>query len=70
MVDTVLVPFLVADGLFAGTGGILIAVVFITRSSMKMPTSQSVASDLLLNQAPLNGKSGFVGLWILTRQCG
>lgn len=57
MLDKVLLAFLVADALFAGTGGLLIGVVFATKSARTHPTTADVASNLLLVRTPLDGKS-------------
>lgn len=58
MLDKVLLTFLIADVLFVGTGGLLIGIVFATKSNQSHPrTTGDVASNLLLMRAPLDGKS-------------
>lgn len=60
MRDNVLLAFLVADGLFAASGGLLVAVVMITKNIMHHPrTLSNVASNLLLTNTPLNGMAPF-----------
>lgn len=49
--------FLLANALFAATGGLLIAVVLISKAAMKAPTIDNVAPNLLLAHAPLNSES-------------
>lgn len=49
--------FLLADALFAATGGLLVAVVLISKSAMTAPTMDNVAPNLLLAHAPLNSES-------------
>ena len=49
--------FLLADALFTITGGLLIAVVLISKKAMVAPTMETVAPNLLLAHAPLNGES-------------
>lgn len=44
------------DVLFAATGGLLVAVVVISRHAMSAPTMENVAPNLLLAHAPLNGE--------------
>lgn len=48
--------FLFADTLFAATGGLLVAVVLISKHAMNALDTATVAPNLLLAHAPLNGK--------------
>ena len=57
MFDKVLLTYLIADGLFVASGGLLIAVAFIAKDDWVNPTAGSVASTLLLMQTPLTGTS-------------
>lgn len=59
MVNKMLSSFLVFNGLFLATGGLLIAVLFSTRAGMAHPTVASVAANLLLMRAPLTGTAPF-----------
>ncbi|KAL8800423.1 MAG: hypothetical protein Q9200_007246 [Gallowayella weberi] len=58
--------FLLADCLFVATGGLLVAVVLISKKAMMTPTKENVAPNLLLAHAPLNGALGDAGLIFLT----
>ena len=56
MLDKVLISFLITDALFAATGGLFLAVVFVTKATIHRPrTTADVASNLLLLQTPLTG---------------
>lgn len=56
MPDKILIAFLVIDALFVMSGGLLLAIVFITKASMQRPrTSANVAWNLLLMNTPLIG---------------
>lgn len=56
MPDKVLLSFLVADALFAATGVLILAIVFVTKANMHRPrTTADIASNLLLMQTPLSG---------------
>ncbi|MCJ1470227.1 phospholipid scramblase 1 [Pseudocyphellaria aurata] len=67
MLDKVLLAFLVADALFAGTGGLLIGIVFATKSARThAPTTADVASNLLLVRTPLDGALFNAGLVLFT----
>lgn len=68
MLDKVLIAFLVADFLFVGTGGLLIGIVFATKSNRSHPrTTDDVASNLLLVRTPLDGKSKIPFLRVQSR---
>lgn len=56
MLPTYLSIFLLVDVLFAATGGLLVAVVVISRHAMSAPTTENVAPNLLLAHSPLNGE--------------
>jgi hypothetical protein len=57
MPDKVLISFLVADAIFAASGGLLLAIVFITRARTdRVQTIDNVASNLLLMNTPLDGR--------------
>ncbi|KAL8998971.1 MAG: hypothetical protein Q9169_002077 [Polycauliona sp. 2 TL-2023] len=58
--------FLLADALLAGTGGLLIAVVLISKRDMVVPTTETVAPNLLLAHAPLNSALFDAGLIFFT----
>ncbi|KAL8773506.1 MAG: hypothetical protein Q9209_001610 [Squamulea sp. 1 TL-2023] len=58
--------FLLASALFAATGGVLIAVVLISKSAMVTPTTENIAPNLLLAHAPLDGALFNAGLIFLT----
>ncbi|MCJ1260445.1 phospholipid scramblase 1 [Lobaria immixta] len=67
MLDKVLIAFLVADFLFVGTGGLLIGIVFATKSNRSHPrTTDDVASNLLLMRTPLDGALFNAGLVFFT----
>lgn len=51
-----LLPFLVANGLFAATGGLLVAVILLSKAVMNVATTKNVTPNLLLAHAPLNSK--------------
>lgn len=57
MLPLYLCIFLLADVMFAATGGLLIAVVLISKRDMVAPTTETVAPNLLLAHAPLNSES-------------
>ena len=57
MLPKYLVAFLLADILFAATGGLLVAVVYISKRAMSAPNTVNVAPNLLLAHTPLNGTS-------------
>ena len=57
MLPPYLSVFLVADVVFAATGGLLVAVVLVSKHAMGSLTTDTVASNLLLANAPLNGTS-------------
>lgn len=57
MIAKYLLPFLVANALLAATGGLLVAVVLVSKNAMLEPTAKDVAPNLLLAHAPLNGES-------------
>ncbi|KAL8900176.1 MAG: hypothetical protein Q9192_001219 [Flavoplaca navasiana] len=58
--------FLLADILFAATGGLLVAVVLISKRDMVAPTAETVAPNLLLAHAPLNSALFDAGLIFFT----
>lgn len=60
MVAKYLLPFLVANGLFAATGGLLVAVILISKAAMNVATTTNVTPNLLLSHAPLNSKLGLL----------
>ncbi|KAL8640135.1 MAG: hypothetical protein Q9228_002917 [Teloschistes exilis] len=66
MLPTYLSVFLFVDVLFAATGGLLVAVVVISRHAISAPTMENVAPNLLLAHAPLNGALADAGLIFLT----
>ncbi|KAL8716125.1 MAG: hypothetical protein Q9220_000030 [cf. Caloplaca sp. 1 TL-2023] len=66
MIPIYLVSFLVADALFVATGGLLVAVALLSRSSMSAPTTDTVARSVLLSHAPLNGVLVDAGLVFVT----
>ena len=56
MLNNVLLSFLIANGLFTATGGLLVAFVFIEKAHMnEAATTSNVATNLLLQRAPLTG---------------
>lgn len=58
MVDKVLSFFLVADLLFAGTGGLILGFTVFQQAHMKAaPTVSNVAANLILAHTPLTGTS-------------
>jgi hypothetical protein len=58
MLNNVLLSFLIANGLFTATGGLLVAFVFIEKAHMnEAATTSNVATNLLLQRAPLTGSS-------------
>jgi hypothetical protein len=58
MVNKILTTFIAADGLFALGGGLILAVVLITQSTIRAGENlQNVAQILLLSQCPLTGTS-------------
>lgn len=59
MVNKIPFSFLVFNGLFLATGGLLAAVFFMTKAGMAHPTVASVAASLLLMRAPLTGIAPF-----------
>ncbi|KAL8721884.1 MAG: hypothetical protein Q9225_001520 [Loekoesia sp. 1 TL-2023] len=65
MLPKYLLSFLLADALFAATGGLLVAVVFISKSAMSAPNTKNVAPNLLLAHTPLNGALADAGLIFL-----
>lgn len=76
MIPTYLSVFLFVDVLFAATGGLLIAVVVISRHAMSAPTMENVAPNLLLAHAPLNGEpapsrsfTGVCGPDMISQRC-
>lgn len=56
MLPKYIFPYLFADTLFVATGGLLVAVILISKSAMNVPTTDDVAPNLLLAHAPLNGE--------------
>lgn len=60
MLDKILLSFLIADGLFAATGGLLVAAYFVSKADMvELPTIANVATNLVLEQTPLTGRPSF-----------
>ncbi|KAI4091512.1 MAG: hypothetical protein LQ344_004068 [Seirophora lacunosa] len=55
MLSRYVLPYLVADALFVATGGLLLAVILMSKSEMNVPTTDDVTPHLLLAHAPLNG---------------
>ncbi|KAI4273049.1 MAG: hypothetical protein LQ337_004893 [Flavoplaca oasis] len=66
MLPLYLCIFLLADVMFAATGGLLIAVVLISKRDMVAPTTETVAPNLLLAHAPLNSALFDAGLIFFT----
>ncbi|KAL8872179.1 MAG: hypothetical protein Q9174_002148 [Haloplaca sp. 1 TL-2023] len=66
MLPPYLSVFLVADVAFAATGGLLVAVVLVSKHAMASLTTDTVASNLLLANAPLSGALANAGLIFLT----
>ncbi|KAI4186074.1 MAG: hypothetical protein LQ346_005765 [Caloplaca aetnensis] len=66
MVAKYLLPFLVANGLFAATGGLLVAVILISKAAMNVATTTNVTPNLLLSHAPLNSALADAGLIFAT----
>lgn len=56
MLSRYVLPYLVADALFVATGGLLLAVILMSKSEMNVPTTDDVTPHLLLAHAPLNGE--------------
>jgi hypothetical protein len=60
MVNKILLVFIALNFLFAACGGLLLAVVLMTRTSMQAaPTISNVAQNLLLDHCPLIGKISY-----------
>lgn len=56
MLNYVLLSFIIANGLFTAAGGLLVAFVFIEKAHMnEAATTSNVATNLLLQRAPLTG---------------
>ncbi|KAL8654354.1 MAG: hypothetical protein Q9210_001549 [Variospora velana] len=66
MLPKYIFPYLVADTLFVATGGLLVAVILMSKSVMNVPTTDDVAPNLLLAHAPLNGALADAGLIFAT----
>lgn len=57
MANKLLLVFILLNFLFAGCGGLLLAVVLVTRNAQQSTqTISNVAQNLLLNHCPLIGK--------------
>jgi hypothetical protein len=60
MAIKILLVFIILNFLFAACGGLLLAVVLMTRSSVQAaPTISNVAQNLLLDHCPLIGKISY-----------
>jgi hypothetical protein len=60
MAIKILLVFIILNFLFAACGGLLLAVVLMTRSSAQAaPTISNVAQNLLLDHCPLIGKISY-----------
>ncbi|KAL9014968.1 MAG: hypothetical protein Q9173_000399 [Seirophora scorigena] len=66
MLPRYILPYLVADALFVATGGLLVAVILMSKSEMNVPTTDDVAPHLLLAHAPLKGALADAGLIFAT----
>jgi hypothetical protein len=66
MANKILLVFIALDFLFAACGGLLLAVVLVTRASQQSaPTISNVAQNLLLDHCPLIGKISCPGFFNL-----